>query len=211
MLAAYQSGEDIHARTAASILGKPIKQVTKQDRQLAKAVNFGLLYGQSANGLVTYAKRGFEVDLTDEEATSLHKKFFAAYQGLKKWHEEARAKANSKVNEVRTLMGRRKLLPPNSRDTFWTRFSAGFLNMVIQGTCADGLKLAMMELADKLPEDAHMVATIHDELIVECPVGIADEVCRLTEEAMKEAMSDVLGSEMPVEVEAKVCECWKEK
>ena len=67
--------------------------------------------------------------------------------------------------------------------------------MEIQGTCADGLKLAMVELADKLPEDAHMVTTIHDELIVECPVE----------------MSDVLGSEVPVEVEAKVCECWKEK
>jgi DNA polymerase I-like protein with 3'-5' exonuclease and polymerase domains len=69
----------------------------------------------------------------------------------------------------------------------------------------------MIQLADKLPDDAHMVATIHDELIVECPVEMADEVCRLTEKVMKEAMSDVLKSEVPVEVEAKVCECWEEK
>jgi DNA polymerase I-like protein with 3'-5' exonuclease and polymerase domains len=211
MLAAYQSGEDIHTRTAASVLGKPIKKVTKQDRQLAKAVNFGLLYGQSPRGLVRYAKSAFEVDLTYEEAVSLHEKFFAAYKGLKKWHEEARSKAGSTVNEVRTLFGRRKLLPPHAEDTFWSRFSAGFLNMVVQGTCADGLKQAMVQLAAKLPDEAHMVGTVHDELIVECPVKMADEVCRLTEEVMKEAMSDVLGSEVPVEVEAKVCECWKEK
>ena len=83
--------------------------------------------------------------------------------------------------------------------------------MVVQGTCADGLKQAMVQLADKLPEEAHMVATIHDELIVECPVEIADEVCRLTEETMKQAMSSVLGANVPVEAEAKVCECWKEK
>ena len=83
--------------------------------------------------------------------------------------------------------------------------------MVVQGTCADGLKQAMVQLADKLPDEAHMVGTVHDELIVECPVEMADEVRRLTEEVMKEAMTDVLGSEVPVEVEAKVCECWKEK
>jgi DNA polymerase I-like protein with 3'-5' exonuclease and polymerase domains len=211
MLAAYQSGEDIHARTAASVLGKPIKKVTKQDRQLAKAVNFGLLYGQSPEGLVRYAKSGFEVDLTDEEAKDLHEKFFAAYQGLKKWHKEARAKAGSTVNEVRTLFGRRKLLPPYAKDTFWSRFSAGFLNMVVQGTCADGLKQAMVQLADKLPDEAHMVGTVHDELIVECPVKMADEVCQLTEETMKEAMAEILRGKVPVEVEAKVCECWEEK
>jgi DNA polymerase-1 len=211
MLAAYQSGEDIHARTAASILGKPIKQVTKQDRQLAKAVNFGLLYGQSPRGLVKYAKSGFEVDLTYNEAVSLHEKFFGTYQGLKRWHEEARSKAGSAVNEVRTLFGRRKLLPPHNEETFWSRFSAGFLNMVVQGTCADGLKHAMVHLADKLPDEAQMVGTIHDELIVECPADSAKEVCQLTEEVMREAMFSVLGSEVPVEVEAKVCECWEEK
>ena len=211
MLAAYQSGEDIHTRTAASVLGKPIKKVTKQDRQLAKAVNFGLLYGQAPGGLVRYAKSGFEVDLTYEEAVDLHEKFFATYQGLKKWHEEARAKAGSTANEVRTLFGRRKLLPPHNEETVWSRFSAGFLNMVVQCTCADGLKQAMVQLADKLPDEAQMVGTVHDELIVECPVEIADEVCHLTEEVMREAMAGVLKSQVPVEVEAKVCECWKEK
>ena len=83
--------------------------------------------------------------------------------------------------------------------------------MVVQGTCADGLKQAMVQLVDKLPDQAHMVATIHDELIVECRVEIADEVCRLTEEVMQEAMSGILESKVPVEVEPKVCECWKEK
>ena len=150
--------------------------------ELAKAVNFGLLYGQSAGGLVKYAKSGFEVDLTYEEAVSLHEKFFAAYQGLKKWHKEARAKAGSTVNEVRTLFGRRKLLPPHNEETFWSRFSAGFLNMVVQGTCADGLKQAMVQLADRLPKDAQMIGTVHDELIVECPTKTAKKVCQLAED-----------------------------
>ena len=101
--------------------------------------------------------------------------------------KQAREKAGGKVDEVRTLTGRRKLLPPKSKDTFWSRFSAGFLNMVVQGTCADGLKQAMVQLADKLPDETHMIGTVHDELIVECPVKMADEVCRLTEEVMKEA------------------------
>ena len=102
-------------------------------------------------------------------------------------------------------------MPPHNEETFWSRFSPGFLNMVVQGTCADGLKQAMVQLADKLPEEAHMVATIHDELIVECPVKMADEVCHLTEEVMKEAMAEILRGKVPVEDEAKVCECWEEK
>ena len=66
-------------------------------------------------------------------------------------------------------------------------------------------------MADKLPEEAQMVATIHDELIVECPVEMADEVCCLTEEVMKEAMAEILRGKVPVEVEANACECWEEK
>jgi DNA polymerase-1 len=211
MLEAYREGEDIHSRTAASVLDKPIKKVTKEDRQLAKAVNFGLLYGQAPGGLVRYAKSSYGVELTYDEAVDLHKKFFDTYKGLAKWHKQARANADSKVDEVRTLTGRRKLLPPKSEDTFWSRFAAGFLNMVVQGTCADGLKQAMVQLADKLPKDAQMIGTVHDELIVECPTKTAKKVCQLTEDIMKEAMSGVLGTEVPVEVEAKVCECWEEK
>jgi len=211
MLEAYREGEDIHSRTAASVLDKPIKKVTKEDRQLAKAVNFGLLYGQEHGGLVRYAKSSFCVELTYDEAVDLHKKFFDTYKGLAKWHKQARANADSKVDEVRTLTGRRKLLPPKSKGTFWSRFSAGFLNMVVQGTCADGLKQAMVQLADKLPKDAQMIGTVHDELIVECPTKTAKKVCQLTADTMKKAMAEILRGKVPVEVEAKVCECWEEK
>jgi DNA polymerase I-like protein with 3'-5' exonuclease and polymerase domains len=211
MLEAYREEEDIHSRTAASVLGKPIEKVTKEDRQLAKAVNFGLLYGQAPGGLVRYAKSSYGVELTYDEAVDLHKKFFDTYKGLAKWHKQARVNADSKVDEVRTLTGRRKLLPPKSEDTFWSRFSAGFLNMVVQGTCADGLKQAMVQLADKLPDEAQMVGTVHDELIMECPAKITEEVCLLTEDTMKEAMAEILRGKVSVEVEAKVCESWEEK
>ena len=83
--------------------------------------------------------------------------------------------------------------------------------MVVQGTCADGLKQAMVQLADKLPDEAHMVGTVHDELIMECPAKITEEVCLLTEDTMKEAMAEILRGKVSVEVEAKVCESWEEK
>ena len=83
--------------------------------------------------------------------------------------------------------------------------------MVVQGTCADGLKQAMVQLADKLPKDAQMIGTVHDELIVECPADSAEEICQLTGGTMKEAMAEILRGKVPVEVEAKVCESWEEK
>ena len=122
-----------------------------------------------------------------------------------------KAKADGEENEVRTLMNRRKILPPKSRDTFWSRFSAGFLNMVVQGTCADGLKQAMVKLTNKLPRGACIVATVHDELVVECPARTARKTCQLTVDTMKEAMTEILRGEVPVEVDAKVCDSWDEK
>jgi DNA polymerase I-like protein with 3'-5' exonuclease and polymerase domains len=83
-------------------------------------------------------------------------------------------------SKVRTLMRCRKLPPPKSEDTVSSRFSAVLPNMAVQGTCADGLKQAMVQLADKLPDEAHIIGTVHDELIGECPTGMAEEVCRLT-------------------------------
>jgi DNA polymerase-1 len=104
MLAAYRAGEDLHSLTARQVTGKA--GVTKADRQIAKAVNFGLLFGLGAKGLRGYARSNYGLDLT-EAAAAYRKAFFAAYPGLERWHRRA---GNSRARECRTLGGRRRLL-----------------------------------------------------------------------------------------------------
>ena len=206
MLAALREGRDLHAATAAVVLGKKLSEITSADRQLAKVVNFGLLYGQSAKGLVTYAQTSYGVKLSLEEATSIRNRFFRHYKGLATWHREAWDKAAS-ITEGRTLFGRRRLLGALASD--WHRFQAQ-TNFVVSGTCADGLKLAMARLGAELPGEAQIVATVHDELIVDCPTRIAPGIKMLLVAVMQEEM-EKLFPDLPIKVDAKVCNRWSEK
>src|SRR5262249_20254606 len=105
MLAAYRSGEDLHTLTAQSITGK--NDATKQDRQTAKAVNFGLLFGLGTKGLQSYAAAEYGLELTQAEAEQYRRRFFETYPALAKWH---RREGQSSAKECRTLLGRRRLL-----------------------------------------------------------------------------------------------------
>ena len=105
MLEAYQKGEDLHLRTAKSLADAG---VGKEDRKLAKAVNFGLLYGQGAKGLKDYARKEYEIDITLEEAALYRKRFFESYPGLAAWHERERLRMKRGETETRTLTGRRR-------------------------------------------------------------------------------------------------------
>ena len=164
MLAAFQAGQDIHALTAAKLAGKKPDQLGEEERKLAKAVNFGLLYGMSARGLAEYGRISFGLSLGEKEAREFRRKFFEAYPALQRWHEEARQAAEDpKVMEVRTLSGRRRWLPPPGGRMQWVRFTA-LVNTPVQGTCGDAIKRAMVALAD-----APLVSTVHDELILETP------------------------------------------
>jgi DNA polymerase-1 len=168
--------------------------------------NFGLLYGQSAPGLVKYAKTSYGVDMTVGEAERIRDRFFRTYRGLAKWHGRKRELANSyDLQETRTRLGRRRLMPQGS-DQFWQRFSGG-LNTPVQGGAADGLKQALILLASRLPAEAAILSTVHDEIIVECPVDQADAVARTMEDAMREAMAG-LYPEIPIEVEAHTGTTW---
>ena len=207
MLEAYARGVDIHEETAAAVLGIAVETVTREDRHLAKAVNFGLLYGQRAKGLVKYAALKYEVPLTVQQAEQIRKLFFARYQGLKRWHSQAWKRAEERVLEVRTRLGRRRLLPNIA--TKWDRFSA-LVNAPVQGGAADGMKRAIVDLAANLPEGAFIVSTVHDELIVEAPLEIAEQVKELTCSAMVKAMSEIY-PEVPIVVEASVCSNWGAK
>ena len=105
MLAAYEAGEDLHRKTAAAVLGIEPCAVTKGQRQMAKAVNFGLLFGQGAAGLQRYAKSSYGVDLTATEAEKARTAFFRAYPGLSRWQTETRRNAE-RAGQVRTPGGR---------------------------------------------------------------------------------------------------------
>src|SRR5262249_39676455 len=122
MLEEYNHGEDLHKLTARQITGKT--DVSKADRQLAKAVNFGLLFGLGAKALRGYARSNYGLDLTPEQAKQYREAFFVTYPGLAKWHRRA---GHSQALECRTLAGRRRLL--DSKTPFTHR-----LNTPVQGT-----------------------------------------------------------------------------
>ena len=208
MIEAYKNGVDLHSQTASLVLEKPIEEVTKDDRQLAKAVNFGLLYGQGVKGLIGYAKKGFGVEMEYERARKIHKRFFSAYTKLQEWHKSARAQAANGVAYVKTALGRKRWLPQGS-DYEWTRFAA-LVNTSVQGGAADALKQAIIDLSSQLPKDASIVSTVHDELIVECLIDDAEKVGKLVEAAMIGAANKMFPG-VRFEVEAGICESWAEK
>jgi DNA polymerase-1 len=197
LLEAYRHGDDLHTRTARSVLG--IEDVTKQHRQLAKALNFSLLYGMGAKGFRKYAKAEYGQDLTDEQAAAYRAAFFRAYPGPAAWHRRVRSR---KTTETRTLAGRRRLPDDKTPDTHR-------LNTPVQGTGADGLELALAllwERRDQCP-GAVPVLVVHDESVVQCEEGQAGPAAAWLRAAMVDAMAPLIDP-VPVEVEVKVAQTW---
>jgi DNA polymerase-1 len=197
LLDAYREGADLHTLTARRVLG--IETVTKDHRQLAKALNFGLLYGMGARTFQSYARANYGLVLTDKEARSYRAAFFKAYPGLAVWHRRVGAQRTGAV-ETRTLSGRRRL------DV--TRFTER-LNTPVQGSGADGLKLGLAllwERRDRVPR-ASPVLACHDEIVVECDAGQAETVSAWLKAAMVDAMAPLLDP-VPVAVEVKVGLTW---
>ena len=207
MIEAYQAGADLHKRTAASILGKSEEEVTKADRQLAKAAGFGNLYGQSAPGLVRYAATSYGVTMDEDEATRIRKAFFQTYTRLRQWHGLSHQQAEAGITEVRTRSGRRRLIPSTASE--WERFTA-LVNTPVQGGTADGMKHALVLIHERLPKFARIVSTVHDEVVVECHESYADDCLKIITTAMVEAMT-ALFPEVPIEVEGNTCTTWAEK
>jgi len=194
MLNAYSRGEDLHTLTARTILGK--LDVSKEDRQLAKSANFGLLYGMGAERFRDYAQSGFGVTLSLDEAAALRDGFFRAYPGLRAWH---RSQPNEAV-DTRTTCGRRRLKVG--------RFTEK-LNTPVQGTGADGLKAALAllwETRGRVPS-AYPVLAVHDEIVVECDEHDAWFAREWLTECMTRGMGVFL-KRVPVVVEAAVARDW---
>ena len=159
MIEAYRNGVDLHRQTAAEVLGKRLDLVTKEDRQMSKACNFGLLYGQSAPGYQRYAASSYGVHLEPEQAEQIRRQFFRTYDRLRQWHGTSRNQADAGAREVRTVLQRRRLIPETASE--WERFTA-LVNTPVQGSCADGMKRALVLLAGRLPAEARLLSTVHD-------------------------------------------------
>jgi DNA polymerase-1 len=203
MLSAYTEGRDLHTLTARSLTGK--ETVSKEDRKLAKAVNFGLLYGMGAKGLQSYALRSYGVRMSLEQAALYRKRFFETFPHLQKWHNNERRAWQGGETETRTLIGRRRMDVERLTDR---------LNAPVQGTSADGLKLALALLWERrsMCPGAVPVLVCHDEIVVECDENRGEETKRWLEKAMIEGMDTVLNStaeaHVPVGVEARIAKSW---
>lgn len=204
MIAAFRSGEDIHAVTASQVFGVPLAEVTPLQRSHAKAVNFGIVYGISAFSLAQ------DIGVFQSEAKAYMDSYFAKYHGVHEYMTRVveQAKADGYVT---TLFGRRRDLPELKSSNFNLR-SFGervALNMPIQGTAADIIKAAMVRVdarmrAEKL--QARLLLQVHDELIVECPTEEAETVKAI----LVDEMEHVVDYRVPLLVDAKIGASWAE-
>lgn len=186
LIEGFKAGEDPHRLTAALLLQKPPELVTKDERQLAKAVNFGLLFGQGPKGLSAYAQKTYGVKMTIEEADAYRKAWFAAYPAIQTWQRQHDRQCSSTLS-VRTPSGRVRRWSSCNWDLVGVYRSTEAYNTPIQGGAAECILVSMACLVSELKRfalDAFLVASVHDELIVECDEHCADKVMILLEEAM---------------------------
>ena len=204
MREAFLSGEDFHTVTASRVFGVPIAEVTPLMRSRAKAVNFGIVYGISAFSLAQ------DIGVFPNEAKAYMDAYLDKYHGVRDYmkHIEAKAKEDG---YVATLFGRRRWLPELKSSNFNVR-SFGervALNMPVQGTAADVIKLAMVNVHRRLREEklqARLILQVHDELIVECPESEAETVQKLLAEEMENAVH----LSVPLTADAHIGHSWAE-
>jgi DNA polymerase-1 len=200
MLDAFNQGVDIHSLTASRIGRKQLETVTPEERQKAKAINFGLLYGMGAETLQAYARTAYHVEMSIREATEAKEAFLDLYRGIALWHEETKALCNRKLPtyQTRTFSGRRRL--------FTAPWLTAMLNSQVQGTGADILKLAMCYLDEY--DWLDLVAVVHDETLIEVDADRAAEGLAAVNSEMVSAGEAFLKG-VPVVVDAAVVPCWK--
>lgn len=207
LIEAYKHGQDTHRLTAAMLLGIDPKDVTKPQRQLAKAVNFGLLFGQGAQGLQNYAANSYGVEITLEQAKKYREAWFKAYPAFRTWHSKS-GKAAEKSLSVRTPAGRERRWASGKDYT-----PSAAYNTPVQGGAAECILASLAHLNKNLKGfDALPVAVIHDEIIVETTPALAEQVKKLLEESMVQGFKDLFPNAPLVDVvEAAIGATWADK
>ena len=202
LVRAFNEGEDFHAETAARVFGVPVSEVTPDLRSRAKAVNFGIVYGQQAYGLSQ------SLHISMAEARGMIDRYYEAYPGVRTFLDNVVARAKQ-TGYAETMYGRRRHIPELKAKNPQLR---GFgertaMNHPMQGTAADIIKIAMARVSRRLEEEgfaAHMILQVHDELDFECPV---DEVERLTA-MVRDVMEHVVDLRVPLIAEASTGIAW---
>jgi DNA polymerase-1 len=204
LLAAFAAGQDIHSRVAGEVYGVPLTEVTRDQRRVAKTVNFGVIYGQSPFGLAKV------LNIPQDEAAEFINRYFDRYPGVERFMTNVLEQCASQ-GYVTTLLGRRRAIRG-------VRVGAGrqrnlaertAINTVIQGSAADLIKLAMIHVHRRVKRelpDAKMLLQIHDELLFETPPEAVAELARL----VREEMAGVAELDVPLKVDVKVGPTWAE-
>jgi DNA polymerase-1 len=204
LVEAFRNGEDIHTRTAAEVLGVPPLMVTAEARRNAKAVNFGIVYGISAFGLAA------QLGISRGEAEKYIRNYFARYAGVKRFIDATIAEVRQ-TGVTKTLFGRERPIPDiNSRNPNARGFAERTaVNSPLQGTAADLIKLAMVNIDGALQSDGlngAMLLQVHDELVFECP---PEEIPRLSA-LVKREMEGVRELSVPLLVDVGVGDNWRD-
>lgn len=202
MIDAFKNNEDIHKQAASKVLGIPIEKVTKEQRSEAKAVNFGIVYGISDYGLAQ------QLGISNKKAKEYIKQYLEKYNGVKAFMDNIVEKAKED-GYVETLFHRRRYIPELKSNNYMIRQfgSRAAMNTPIQGTAADIMKIAMINVFNKLQEenlDAKLVLQIHDELIIECDEKIKEKV----KEILQDCMENAVKLDVPLNVETSEATSW---
>lgn len=202
MIDAFKNDEDIHKQAASKVLGIPIEKVTKEQRSAAKAVNFGIVYGISDYGLAQ------QLGISNKKAKEYIKQYLEKYSGVKAFMDNIVEKAKED-GYVETLFHRRRYIPELKSNNYMIRQfgSRAAMNTPIQGTAADIMKIAMINVFNKLQEenlDAKLVLQIHDELIIECDEKIKEKV----KEILQDCMENAAKLDVPLNVETSEATSW---
>ncbi|HMZ52583.1 MAG TPA: DNA polymerase, partial [Candidatus Sumerlaeota bacterium] len=204
LVEAFRSGGDIHALTASKVMGIPVADLTPSQRNQAKAINFGIIYGMSDFRLSN------ELDIPRAQARQFMEDYFNVYSGVRDFIERAKQEAREK-GYVTTLMGRRRYIPDIRSANANTR---GFgervaVNAPIQGTSADMIKAAMIVIANDITRrklNARMILQVHDELIFDVPV----EEVEVMRELVRTGMVNAMPLNVPIKVDIEVGDNWSE-
>ena len=202
MREAFLNEEDIHKQVASKVFNVPLEEVTKEQRTAAKAVNFGIVYGISGFGLAE------QLGISRKKAEQYIEQYLEKYKGVKEFMDRIVEKAKEQ-GYVETLFHRRRYIPELSSNNYMVRqFGArAAMNTPIQGTAADIMKIAMIEVNKKLEEEklnAKLILQIHDELLIECEIEEKEEVKKI----LKESMENAVKLSIPLEVEVSEADNW---
>ena len=204
MIRAFKNGEDIHSQTASKIWGIDLKDVTPEIRRAAKTINFGVTYGMGAKGLAESA------EISINEAREFIQKYFEVYEGVSNFLRETKEKAYD-LGYVETIFGRKRYLPEIFSPIPMVKAEAErmAINMPIQGTAADIIKMAMIKIHRDLPKvspRSKIILQVHDELVFEAPEKDLEKVAKF----VKDAMEKIIKLKVPVIAEMKVGPSWGE-